>query len=101
MIPPYITGHVVVLHSTLCDVPQLVLKSILDDQLAAYLCQKQAVLSLPYTVTDSHGVECLPPLCRATSPYLYWEEFIIARLTTNETAPLTLLPLALFRDCLL
>ncbi len=55
------------------------------------------------SANDSHGVEChgLLPLCRATSPYLYLEEFIIARLTTDETAPLTVLPLALGRDCLL
>jgi hypothetical protein len=50
---------------------------------------------------DSHGVKCLLPLRRATSPYLYREEFIIASLTTNETGPLTVLPLALVRDCLL
>ncbi len=91
----------VVLHSNLCDVPQLVLKSIPDDQLAAFLCQKLAIFSLPYTSTDSHGVECLSPLLRATSPYLYWEKFMIASLTTDETAPLTVLPLALVRDCLL
>jgi hypothetical protein len=91
----------VVLHSTLCDVPQLVLKSIPDDQLAVFLCQKRAIFSLPYTATDSHGVECLLPLRRTTSPYLYREEFIIASLTTDETAPLTVLPLALVRDCLL
>jgi ribonuclease HI len=109
VIPPYITGHVmetvqyshVVLRSTLCDVPQLVLKSIPDEQLAEFLCQKRAIFSLPYTATDSYGVECLLPLRRAASPYLYREEFIIARLTTNETAPLTVLPLALVRDCLL
>ena len=109
VIPPYITGRVietvqhshVVLRSTLCDVPQLVLKSIPDDQLAAYLCQKRAIFSLPYTAKDSHEVECLLPLRRATSPYLYQEELIIASLTTDDTAPLTVLPLALVRDCLL
>ncbi len=63
--------------------PQLVLKSIPDEQLAELLCQKRAIFSLPYTATDSHGVGCLLPLRRATSLYLYREEFIIARLTTD------------------
>ena len=109
MIQPFIMGHVkevvphghVILQRNLSAVPQLPVQAIPDEQLAAFMCQNRAIFSLPYTANDCHVVECLLPLRRIVLPYRYQAEYIIARLTTDDTAPLTVLPMVLVRDSLL
>ena len=72
-----------------------------DSQLVVYLFQKRDIFSLLHTATGSHTVECILPLRQVVSPYPFREELVIVRSTTNDAAPLTVLQIALVRDCLL
>jgi len=109
VIPPCIIGSVQgvtdhdqqVLHSILHDIPDIAISDIPDRQLVAHLCNKRAIFSLPHTATGNHTVECLLPLRKVISPYPFREELTIARSTTDDAAPLTVLQTALVRDCLL
>ena len=93
--------NMVLLQSTLHDIQDIAIATIPDGQLAKHLCKKRAIFSLPYTTTGSHTVECLLPLRQVASPYPYREEYVITRWTTNNAVPLTVLQIALVRDCLL
>ncbi len=109
LIPPYISGNVLetidhdqqVLRSNLTDIPDIAIADIPDSQLVAHLCRTRAILPLPHTATGSHIIECLLPLRQVVSPYPFRDEYIIARSTTNDSAPLTVIHTALARDCLL
>jgi hypothetical protein len=109
IIPPYIAGSVQetidhdqqVPRSNLHDLQDTAVAAVPDRQLVVYLCQKRAIFSLLHTARGSHTVECILPLSQVVSPYPFREELIIVRSTTNDAAPLTVLQIALVRDCLL
>jgi hypothetical protein len=50
---------------------------------------------------DSFLVECLTPLRKIVAPYPLSLDYIVARQVESENAPLTVMPMALVRDCLL
>ena len=89
------------IQSNLLDNQDISIATFPDGQLAKHLCKKRAIFFLPFTATGSHTVECLPPLLPVASPYPFQEEYIIAKSPTNDVAPLTVLQIALIRDCLL
>jgi hypothetical protein len=68
--------------------------------LADHLCQARAVFPFLQNTDDTTSVECLAPLRKVTS-YHTQLEYIIVRLYTDEEAPLTVMQMALVRDCLL
>ena len=45
-------------------------------------------------------VECLAPLRRIVNPYPFKQEYIIIRSLSDESAPMTVMQMALVRDCL-
>jgi hypothetical protein len=71
-----------------------------DDRLAIHLCQNLAIHSIPYTAVDSLEAECLLLLRQILLPYPFLAEYIIASLVADDAAPITVLQVALVRDCL-
>ena len=65
-----------------------------------HLCQGRAVFPYPRNDDDTLLVECLMPLRTVVTPYPFKQEYIIARLIADEDAPVTVMQMALVRDCL-
>mmetsp|Transcript_55124 Transcript_55124/g.115349 ORF Transcript_55124/g.115349 Transcript_55124/m.115349 type:complete len:484 (-) Transcript_55124:655-2106(-) len=109
-LPPCIGGQVVdtLQHNQLvlsCSppdcLPEVDISNISDALLLDYLCHGRAVF--PYSCNDNNTVmvECLTSLRKVVSPYPFKQEYIVARLfAADEAAPLTVLHMALVRDCL-
>ena len=81
------------------ELPDLDIPDLSDQRLADYLCKTRTVFPLMLNNDDFTQVECLMPL-RTTSPYQSPLEYIIVRSLTDEDAPLTVMQMALVRDCL-
>jgi ribonuclease HI len=95
-------NQLVLRYSPPADLPETVVSKISDQQLLAYLCHGRAVLPYPCNNNDTLMVECLMPLRTIVSPYPFKQEYMIARLLAEEdTTPLTVLQVALVRDCLI
>ena len=80
------------------------ISKISDPLLLDYLCHGRAVF--PYLCNDNDNgalmLECLTPLRQVVSPYPFKQEYVVVRLfAAVADAPLTVLQMALVRDCLL
>ena len=95
-------NHLVLQFSPPADLPETIISKISDPQLLAYLCHGRAVFPYPCNDNDTLMVECLMPLRTVVSPYPFKQEYMIARLfAVDDTTPLTILQMALVRDCLI
>lgn len=95
-------NQLVLRYSPPADLPETVISKISDPQLLTYLCHGRAVFPYPRNDNDTLMVECLMPLRTVVSPYPFKQEYMIARqLAVDDTAPLTVLQVALVRDCLI
>ena len=95
-------NHLVLQYSPPADLPETIISKISDPQLLAYLCHGRAVFPYPCNDNDTLMVECLMPLRTVVSPYPFKQEYMIARLfAVDDTTPLTILQMALVRDCLI
>ena len=108
-IPPCIRGQVVgtELHAQLVlrdllpeGLPERYISDISDQMLADHLCQARAVFPFQRCDNDTTLVECLTPL-RTVTPYRSQLEYIIVRPFADEDAPITVMQVALVRDCLM
>jgi hypothetical protein len=110
MCPPCIRGQIIdtqphdqlVLSSPSPDrLPDADISSISNQQLLEYLCKNRPVFYYPrnddYILLD----ECLIPLRAVVNPYLFSQEYVAVRLFDDEDAPLTVMHMALIRDCLM
>ena len=111
--PPCIRGHIIgtlqhdqlLLSSSPPDcLPEVDISKISDPLLLDYLCHGRAVF--PYLCNDNDNgalmLECLTPLRQVVSPYPFKQEYVVVRLfAAVADAPLTVLQMALVRDCLL
>ena len=77
------------------------ISKISDPLLADYLCQGRAIFPYSRSEDDTLLVECLVPLRKIVAPYPLSLDYIVARQVESEGAPLTVMPMALVRDCLL
>jgi len=82
------------------DLPDVDISTIPDQMLAEYLCLRRAVFPFPRSDDNILMVECLTQLCQVVEPYVFRQEYIVARPACDESAPLTVMSLALVRDCL-
>ena len=108
--PPCIRGEVVSTWQydqlVLCpSLPECVsetdISKISDPLLADYLCQGRAIFPYSCNEDDAFLVECLTPLRKIVAPYPLSLDYIVARQVESENTPLTVVPMALVRDCLL
>ena len=85
--------------------PECVLETdiskISDPLLADYLCRGRAIFPYSRSEDDAFLVECLTPLRKIVIPYPLSLDYIVARQVESENAPLSVMPMALVRDCLL
>ena len=106
-IPPCIRGQIIgEEHSLLIltntppkELPDLDIPDLSDQRLADYLCKTRTVFPLMLNADDIIQVECLLPL-RIMSPSQSQLEYIIVKSLTDDDAPLTVMQMALVRDCL-
>jgi ribonuclease HI len=109
--PPFIGGKIIgaphhdqlVLCSTPLDrLPDVDISSLSDPVLLDFLCGVRAVFPFSRNGTDTLLIECLMSLRRVVSPYPFKQEYLLARsFTAGDSTPLTVLQVALVRDCLL
>lgn len=92
-----------VLHYSPPDcLPEMDLSNVSDPLLLDYLCDGRTVFPCPCNDNDTFMVECLTSLRKVVSPYPFKQEYLIARLfDVEDTTPLTVLHMALVRDCLI
>ena len=81
--------------------PDVDISSSSNQQLLGYLCESRAIFSYPRSDNDILLVECLIPLRAVVNPYLVSQEYVVVRLFDAEDAPLTVMHVAMIRDCLM
>ena len=108
-LPPCIAGQIQeVIGSTqlalkelpLDDIPDVAISDLSDWQLATYLCQRRAILSLQCTADSAVSIECLVSLRAVMTPYMMLQEYVIVGTVSDSCLPLAVLQMALIRDCL-
>jgi len=109
--PPYIGGQIVdtvqcnqmiLCHMPSTCLPDVDISALPDAILLHHLCSERAIFPLSCSDSDTIMVECLVPLRRVVSPYPFKQEYMVARkATADDNHPLTVLNMALVRDCLL
>jgi hypothetical protein len=82
-------------------VPDVAVSTLSDGQLATYLCQRRAVLSLQCSNDSAVSIECLVPLRVVLIPYTMLPEYVVVCQASNSCSPLAVLQMASIRDCLL
>jgi hypothetical protein len=106
--PPCIRGQIIgteqhdhlVLQSLLPKgLPEKNISGTPDRLLADHFCQTRLVFPFPRNDDDTTLVQCLLPP-RKVSTHRFQLEYIIVRLFADEDAPLTVMKMALVRDCL-
>ena len=83
------------------DIPDVAISDLSDWQLATYLCQRRAILSLQCTADSAVSIECLVSLRAVMTPYMMLQEYVIVGTVSDSCSPLAVLQMALIRDCLL
>jgi hypothetical protein len=85
-LPPCIAGRITAVSGstqlTLEDlpfdgVPDVAVSTLSDRQLATYLCQRRAVLSLQCSNDSAVSIECLVPLRAVLIPYTILQEYVV------------------------
>ena len=108
--PPCIAGQVIgtaphdhlVLRSLPLEGPPGVdISAIPDLLLADHLCRKRAIFTYYHSENDYSMVECLIPLRKVVNSYPFQQELLVTRLFSDEGAPLSVMQMALVRDCLM
>ena len=110
-LPPCIGGQItdtlqhnqLALHYSPPDyLPDEDISHISDPLLLDHLCHGRAIFPYSSNDTDTIMVECLTSLRRVVSPYPFKQEYLIARkFDADDATPLTVLHMALVRDCLI
>jgi len=109
-IPPCVVGKIISSadHGQLllqCEPPRELLdepiSGVSDLQLADTLCQQRAVFPIQIDYHDTRMVECLAVLRRLMDPYPLPLEYVVVRWVESVDAPLSVMHMALVRDCLL
>ncbi len=82
-------------------VPDVVVSALQDWQLATYICQRSAVLSLQCSNDSAVSIECLVPLCAVLTPYTMLQEYVVVCKASDSCSSLAVLQMAPISDCLL
>ena len=95
-------NQLVLRYSPPAGLPDTDISKIADPQLLDSLCHGRAVFPYPCNDNNTVMVECLTSLRTVVSPYPFKQEYMVARLFAVDGAtPLTVLQMALVRDCLI
>ena len=76
------------------------ISTVSDAVLIDHLCSWRAVFPYQCCEDDVSMVECLTPLRRVVNPYPFKQEYVITRSLSDVSAPMTVMQMALVRDCL-
>ncbi len=58
-------------------IPDVAVSALSNRQLATYLCQRRAVLSLQSSNDSAVSIECLVPLREVLTPYTMLQEYVV------------------------
>jgi hypothetical protein len=95
-------NQLVLRYSPPAGLPDTDISKIADPQLLDSLCHGRAVFPYPCNDNNTLMVECLASLRTVVSPYPFEQEYMVARLfAVDDATPLTVLQMALVRDCLI
>ncbi len=85
------------------DITDVSVFDLSDRQLATYVCQRRAVLSLQCIADTAVSIECWVPLRSVMTPYMIQQDYVIVCKASDSASPVAALQMALIgvRDCLL